>query len=79
MEALSLTPFSLDNIGEEVKPKGLRERLLEAVHRAIEFFQDVAATPIEGTLWPTVLSLLTLTFLIAVAFLTGWTHAAAGP
>ncbi len=79
MEALSLTPFSLDYLEEQVKPKPWRERLLNVVRRTIEFFQDIAATPIEETLWPIVLSLLTLTFLIAFAFLTGWTHAAAGP
>ena len=79
MEALSLVPFSLDNTGEDVKPKARRERLLDAVHRGIEFFQDVADTPIEGTLWPIVLSLLTLATLIAGAYFTGWTHAVAGP
>jgi hypothetical protein len=79
MEALNLIPFSLDNIGEDVKPKPWRERLFEIVRRVIEFFQDVANTPIEGTLWPIVLSLLTLSALLAIAYFTGWTHAAAGP
>ncbi len=79
MEALTLIPFSLDNIGEDVKPKPWRERLLEAVRRSVEFFQDVADTPIEGTLWPILLSLLALGTLILGAYLTGWTHAVAGP
>jgi len=79
MEALTLIPFSLDNLGEETKPKPLRERLLEAGHRVIEFFQDVADTPIEGIVWPIILSLLTLALFLVGAYLTGWEHAAAGP
>jgi len=79
MEALSLIPFSLDNIGEEVKPKAWRDRLIEVVRRVIEFFQDVADTPIEGTLWPIVISLITLAILMLGASLLGWRHAAAGP
>ena len=59
MEALSFIQFSLDNIEEEVKPKPLRERLLEVVRRVIEFFQDVANTPIEGTWRLVVISLIT--------------------
>jgi hypothetical protein len=80
MEALTLIPFSLDTIGEDVKPKSWRERFLETVHRVIEFFQNVADTPIEGILWPIVISIITFAALILVASLAGgWTHAAAGP
>jgi hypothetical protein len=79
MEALSLTPFSLDNLGEDVKLKTWRKRQLEVVRRTVEFFQDVAVTPIVGTLWPVVLSLLALAALILGASLFGWEHAAAGP
>jgi hypothetical protein len=79
MEALTLIPFSLDNLGEEVKPKPWRERLLDVVRRIIEFFQDVADTPIDGTLWPVVISLLFLAALVFGASILGWRHAAAGP
>jgi hypothetical protein len=80
METLSLIPFSLDNLGDEIKPKAWRERLLEIVRRIIEFFQNVANTPIEGTLWPIVISLITLAaFMFGASLFGGWTHAAAGP
>jgi hypothetical protein len=79
MEALSLIPFSLDNLGEEVKPKAWRERLLEVVRRVIEFFQDVADTPILGISWPIILSLVTFGLIVACIYLTGWEHSTAGP
>jgi hypothetical protein len=80
MEALTLIPFSLDSIGEDAKPKAWRERFLEAVHRIIEFFQNVADMPIEGTLWPIVISLLFLASLMfGSALFGGWMHVAAGP
>jgi hypothetical protein len=79
MEALSLIPFSLDSIEEAAEPKPWRDRLLEAVRRTVEFCQNIADTPIEGTLWPIVISLISLALLIAGAYLTGWEHAVAGP
>ncbi len=79
METLSLIPFSLDNLGDEIKPMAWRERLLEIVRRIIEFFQNVANTPIEGTLRPIAISILTLAVLILGLILFGKTHAACGP
>jgi hypothetical protein len=71
LEALSITPFALDKIVEEVNPKAWCHGLLDAVHRVIKFFQDIAATSIEGTLCPIVLSLLTLADLSLGASLMG--------
>ena len=80
MDALSLVPtFNLETLGEETKPKGLRERLFEFLERAFAFFQRLAETPVEGTFWPLVFSLLAFAIFIAVLYLTGWTHVAAGP
>ncbi len=79
MEALSLIPSSLDNIGEEEKPRAWRERLFEVIRRVNEFFQDVVNTPIDGTLRPIVISLLTLAAFMLGALLFGWTHASCGP
>ena len=79
MEALSLIPFSLDSIEEVTKPKPWRERLLEAVRRVVEFFQDIADTPIEGIALPIILTLVTLALFIAGISLTGWEHVATGP
>jgi hypothetical protein len=79
MEALSLIPFHLEDIEDDVVSKSWRERLLLAIRYVAEFFQRVGETSIEGTVLPIVLTLLTFLLLITSVYLTRWEHAAAGP